>query len=79
MGVAELCTVTVTGTVLGTIVVGPIVIVLPDTGTGLVDVTIPLPILGDFILVNIPCPTIDAISIVLGNVLDLSISVVHTP
>lgn len=74
MGVGALCTVTVTGTVTG-IAVGPLVAQVPMTGDGLVDVTIPLGgLLGDLVLVNIPCPTIDPVQIIVGAVADLTIT-----
>ncbi|WP_226526785.1 hypothetical protein [Metabacillus niabensis] len=75
MGVGALCTVTVTGTVTG-IPIGPLVVQVPMTDDGLIDVTIPLGgLLGDLVLVNIPCPTIDDIEIVVGDVVSLTISV----
>lgn len=74
MGVGALCTVTVTGTVTG-IAVGPLVVQVPMTGDGLIDVTIPLGgLLGDLVLVNVPCPTIEPIEIVVGAVADLTIT-----
>lgn len=75
MGVAAFCTVTVTGTVAG-LPIAPIVIPVPETGTGLVDVTIPLGgVLGDVVLANIPCPTVEDIQLIIGALASLTISV----
>ncbi|AIE59834.1 hypothetical protein [Bacillus methanolicus] len=78
MGVATLCTVTVTGTV-GLVVVNAQVSV-PQDPTGLIDATIDLPApLPDLVLTGLPCPTLEPIVITIPGVLSLTITVSETP
>ncbi|MCS0673864.1 hypothetical protein [Cytobacillus firmus] len=80
MGTAAMCTVTVTGEVLGfTLDLPPISV--PSSPTGIITVTIPtgIPLVGDIVLVGIPCPTIEDIIVEIGTVVSLTISVSETP
>lgn len=76
MGVATTCTVTVSGTVLGT-AFGPISVDVPSTPEGIIDVTIPIPLLGDLVLTALPCP-LDVMTLSLGDTFSLSIAVVES-
>ncbi|MFS0906967.1 hypothetical protein AB3N02_28595 [Priestia aryabhattai] len=78
MGGLLACSVTATVTIAG-VTIGPITVVVPETGTGLVDVTIPLGgTAGSLVLVGIPCPTIEDITIALPGV-SVVISVTEVP
>jgi hypothetical protein len=77
MGGLLACSVTATVTIAG-VTIGPITVVVPETGTGLVDVTIPLGAAGSLVLVGIPCPTIEDITITLPGV-SVVISVTEVP
>ncbi|MED3976354.1 hypothetical protein [Priestia megaterium] len=73
MGGVLTCRVTATVTI-GTALPVTLVVDVPETGTGLVDVTIPFPGIGDLVLVGIPCPTLGPITLtILGNTVTLSV------
>jgi hypothetical protein len=74
MGGVLTCRVTATVTILGAAPV-TIIVDVPETGTGLVDVTIPFPPpIGNLVLVGIPCPTLGPITLTLaGTTIEISV------
>lgn len=74
MGGVLTCRVTATVTI-GTALPVTLIVDVPETGTGLVDVTIPFPApIGDLALVGIPCPTLGPITLtILGNTVTISV------
>lgn len=78
MGGLLACSVTATVTLAG-VALPPVTVVVPETGTGLVDVTISLGVAGDLVLVGIPCPTIEDISITLPGGTSVVLSVTEVP
>ncbi|MBD1382904.1 hypothetical protein [Metabacillus arenae] len=78
MGMALMCTVTVNGTVSGVPIVD-LQVSVPTSRTGLISPTIPLGgVLGDVVLVNIPCPTVEDIQVQIGTLASLTVRVTET-
>uniref|UniRef100_UPI003F49834E hypothetical protein n=1 Tax=Priestia megaterium TaxID=1404 RepID=UPI003F49834E len=80
MGGVLLCRVTVTVTTALGVTLSAFVDV-PETGTGLVNATVPLGgAVGDVTLVGIPCPTIEDITLtLLGNTVTINVTQVPAP